>query len=109
MAEELIDLNEDKDRDRELHEIKELTVENNKMLHSIQLRAKIGIVWKILYWVVLIGSAIGAFYFIQPYYESLQDAYSDVKETQQKFTDLPQSFSWDSLKEYFTGSSTDAN
>jgi hypothetical protein len=33
-----------------------------------------------LYWIVIIGTAIGAFYFIQPYIDSLTNIYGDIRE-----------------------------
>ncbi len=99
-------LNLDEEKDRDIRQIKELTLENNRMLHSMQRRARFGLVWKIIYWGILIGGAIGAFYFIQPYYERVQNTYTSIKQTQQQISDIPQSFSWDSIKTYFTGTST---
>ncbi len=100
-------VNLDEDKESELEVIKELTIENNKMLHSIQRRARFGLIWKIIYWGFLIGATIGAFYFIQPYVDSLKEAYTGVQNTQKQITDFRSGFSFDSIKEYFTGTSTE--
>ena len=57
----------------------ELAQENNKMLHSIQRSMVWGRIMKVIYWIVIIGVAIGAYYYIQPYIDSAVNAYSDVK------------------------------
>jgi TRAP-type C4-dicarboxylate transport system permease small subunit len=58
-----------------------LTQENNKMLHSMRGHMRVQRVMSILYWVFIIGSAVGAFYLIQPYidqYKSLLDGASET-------------------------------
>lgn len=50
-----------------LKELLELTRENNKLLHKAHNRARWGIIIKSIYWIVIIGFTIGAFYYIQPY------------------------------------------
>ena len=39
---------------------------------------RIANVVRIIYWIILIGAAIGAYYFIQPYIEGAQEIYSNV-------------------------------
>lgn len=46
--------------------------ENNAILRSIRRTARIGTVMKVLYWVVIIGLSVGAFYFLQPYLEFMK-------------------------------------
>jgi len=52
--------------------------ENNKLITKIHRAAVWGRVFNILYWVVIIAFAFGAYYFIQPYVESLLGAYSGL-------------------------------
>lgn len=49
----------------------ELAEENNKMLRSLRNAQRWDRVIKYGYWVVIIGLSFGAYYFIQPYMESL--------------------------------------
>lgn len=93
----------DEGLENEIKEIKELTEENNKMLHSIQRRARWTIVMRLMYWIFIVGASIGAFYFIQPYLNQLNDTYDSIKTTQQKASDFSQNFSIDSIKEYLGG------
>ncbi len=57
-----------------------LTQENNKMLHSLRRSMHIQRVMSIIYWVFIIGSAIGAFYLIQPYIDEFMGAYSSASD-----------------------------
>lgn len=53
--------------------------ENNKILHSMRRSMRLARIMSILYWVFIIGTAIGAFYLIQPYIESITGTYGGVK------------------------------
>jgi len=66
----------------------ELAQENNKMLHGIRRSMFWGRIIKIIYWVLIIGIAIGAFYYISPYIDSAVGAYGDVKGGVRSFWDL---------------------
>lgn len=66
----------------------ELTQENNKMLHSIRRGMFWGRIIKITYWVIIIGAAIGIYYYITPYLDSAISAYGDVKGDLKSFGDL---------------------
>jgi len=66
----------------------ELSQENNKMLHAIRRGMFWGKVWRIIYWTVIIGGAIGAYYYLQPYIDAAIGAYGNVKGDLQSFGDL---------------------
>ena len=63
-----------------LEENLELTKENNKMLHSMRRSMRTARVMSILYWVFIIGSAVGAFYLSQPYIDQLKSVYSGAND-----------------------------
>ncbi|HEY9584876.1 MAG TPA: hypothetical protein VJI33_04930 [Candidatus Paceibacterota bacterium] len=46
--------------------------ENNGILRGIRRTQRMNTVMKILYWVLIIGLSLGAFYFIQPYVDMLK-------------------------------------
>lgn len=71
-----------------LEETAELSRENNKMLHQLHRSLVWGRIWHITYWVIIIGASIGAFYFIQPYIESLKSLYGQVQDTQSNIGSL---------------------
>ncbi len=59
----------------------ELTEENNRMLKSMSRSMKLARVMSIIYWVFIIGSAVGAYYLIQPYIDAITGAYGGAKTT----------------------------
>lgn len=61
-----------------LEELLELTRENNKILKQMRRSLMWGRALRIVYWLVILGVAIGSFYFLQPYIENLQEVYSNV-------------------------------
>jgi len=56
-----------------------LAEENNDILRSIQRSMRLARFMTILYWVVIIGASIGAFYLVQPYLQSMSDLYVGAK------------------------------
>lgn len=63
---------------KELAELKTLTQENNRMILGIYRRAKISMIVDVTKWVIIIGISIGAFYFVQPYIDSVVNTYSNL-------------------------------
>jgi hypothetical protein len=66
----------------------ELAQENNKILHNIKRSMFWGRVARVVYWVIIIGVAIGIYYYIQPYIDSAVNAYGNMKGDLKSFTDL---------------------
>jgi hypothetical protein len=61
--------------------IKNEVEDNSKILRKL-LRAERMRRWmSIIYWLVIIGLGLGAYYFIQPYIDSLKSVYTDVSDT----------------------------
>ncbi len=61
----------------------ELSEENNSMLRSIQRSMRLSRFMSMLYWIFIIGSAIGAYYLIQPYLEAITGSYTGAKSNLQ--------------------------
>ena len=61
-----------------------LAEDNNKMLHSMRRSMRFQRVMTALYWVFIIGSFVGAYYFVEPYLDQLRNVYggaqSDLKD-----------------------------
>ncbi len=55
-----------------------LVEENNALLRKMRRAAILGSIFRVLYWIVIIGLSVGAYYFIQPYVEQLQGVYGGV-------------------------------
>jgi hypothetical protein len=66
----------------------ELAQENNSMLHSIRRSMRLGRIMKVIYWVIIIGIAIGAYYYVTPYIDSAVNGYGNVKGDIKSFGDL---------------------
>ena len=66
--------------------------ENNDLLRSIRRSSRISIVMRVIYWIVIIGASVGAYYLIQPYVDSLKQAYSggtqDIQSAASSIRDL---------------------
>lgn len=79
----------------------ELSEENNKMLRSMRRSARFSSFLRLVYWVLIIGSAIWTYYFIQPYleaiikgYEGMQKGVQSVSSVTDKIPKLPSLPSW---------------
>ncbi len=56
----------------------EMAEENNKMLRHIKRSNRLSMIFRISYWVIIIGISLGALYFIQPYIDSVMKAYGNI-------------------------------
>lgn len=65
---------------KKIDEIREITERNNEILQDIKKSMFWRNVFSIVYWVLIIGVAIGAFYFIQPYVDRLYEAYEQIRQ-----------------------------
>ena len=66
----------------------ELSRENNKMLHSIKKQMFYSRIFRIIYWAILLGAAIGLYYYIDPYINQIIDIYGGVKGGVQNIGDI---------------------
>ncbi len=66
----------------------ELAQENNKMLRSIRRGMFWGKIMRVVYWVIIIGAAIGVYYYIEPYLNGAIGAYGGVKGDLRSFGNL---------------------
>ena len=55
--------------------------ENNEILRSIRNSTRWSIAFKIIYWTVILGFSFGAYYFIQPYLDTLMGISGQVKDS----------------------------
>ena len=66
----------DEETKRLLSENLALNKANNEMLNKLVFYQKWNQIYRIAYWAIIILSAIGAFYFVQPYLSSLMGVYT---------------------------------
>ncbi|MEX2368943.1 MAG: hypothetical protein WD552_00940 [Candidatus Paceibacterota bacterium] len=64
---------------RQLSETRQLAEENRELLGKIYKILWRGRLFHFLYWFVIIGFAIGAFYFLEPYFDQLMNAYGGLQ------------------------------
>lgn len=62
-----------------------LVKENNEMLHSMRRSMRLQRIMSVLYWVFIIGSAVGAYYFIKPYLGQLISVYGGAENVLKTF------------------------
>lgn len=84
-----------------VEETRELSKDNNRILHSIQRRDRLSLIARIIYWVIILGIAAGAVYYIQPYIDQLKAVYTGMVQTQNNVAEFSGKFSWDNIKSYF--------
>ncbi len=61
-----------------LEESIELSRENNKILKKLRTAMQVSRLFKIVYWTIIIGSMLGAYYYFQPLIDNLMGAYEGV-------------------------------
>ena len=79
----------DKESKQLLQNTLALAEENNKMLHKIRGVQKRGTLWQVLKLIVIIGIALGSFYYIEPYLNKIMDLYNSVSGMQQQINNSP--------------------
>ncbi len=58
-----------------------LAEENNDILRSIQRSMRLARFMSIVYWLFIIGSAVGAYYLVQPYIDQITNIYGGAKSS----------------------------
>ena len=58
-----------------------LAEENNNILRKIQRSMRFQRIASIIYWLFILGSLAGIYYFIQPYVQSITDTYGGAKSS----------------------------
>lgn len=65
-----------------------LSEENNDILRSIQRHMRFGRLVTTIYWIIIIGTAFGAFYFVQPYLKQVQGVYGNARSEYSTFSNF---------------------
>ena len=76
------------DLEEKVDELLDLTKENNKILRRLHRAQKLSTLFRIAYFILIIGVSYGAFVYLKPYMESLMGAYSDGVEQLNTFKDI---------------------
>ena len=62
-----------------------LAEDNNKILRSMKRSMFWGRVMSAIYWILIIGISVGAFYFLQPYFIKLMSVYGSLNNLLKNF------------------------
>lgn len=85
--------------DQDIHEIRaeikrlaKMTEDNTSMLRYLKRRAKWESYISVLKWIIIIGLAIGAFYYLQPVFDQISAIYNQLTGAKVDFMNLLKSF-----------------
>lgn len=67
--------------DNQFSTVYEMVKDTNKRVRKLESRARRATVMSIIKWIVYIAIAVGSYYYIQPYINSLKEMYAQVQET----------------------------
>lgn len=78
--------------------------ENNHILVRIRRVQRNAQLFRLFYWLVIVGLTLGAFYYIEPYLKQLLAVYSNIQDTQQNIQNaLPDIGNMQKLIDQFKG------
>ena len=62
-----------------------LAEENNEILRAMRRSMRIARIMSFMYWIFIIGSAVGVYYLIQPYIDQLKSLYGGASDVINNF------------------------
>ncbi len=62
----------------DLQEVEQLARDNNRILHKLLAHQRYSTIISVLKWALIIGTALGTYYAIQPYLEGALKTYQDL-------------------------------
>ena len=68
----------------QLDEVTKLTRQNNKIIRKIQRSMRVGLIFRMLYWILIIGSMLGAYYYLQPFIDDIGETYNNLIDIPEK-------------------------
>lgn len=75
-----------------LEEVYRLTLENNHMLHKMQSRDRISFIFRVIYWLVIVGALGGAYYYVSHFVDTIKEGNSKAEGVIQQFEQLRSQF-----------------
>ena len=78
----------EKSIEEKVEEALELARENNKMLHKMRRSQLYSSIWRVVYWVLIIGASVGTYYYLQPYIETMRALYENVSDQAQSVSNF---------------------
>lgn len=68
-----------------LHRAVALGEANNEILRGLQRNQRLSRFLSVLYWLIIIGTAVGAFYFAKPYIQQVEGLYGGAQNVLDQF------------------------
>jgi len=72
----------------QLTETQKLAQENNKILQHIQRSARANLVFRVVYWALIIGSMLGIYYYLQPFLGNIVETFNVLISVPEKIQNL---------------------
>lgn len=69
------------DSQSKLDELLRLERENNQILHSVRRKQHWQTFMAVIYWLVLLGGAVAAYHFLEPYLAQLIKMYNSIQDS----------------------------
>jgi hypothetical protein len=63
-----------------LEELHKVVEDNHRMMEKVYRSMVLNRIIRIVYWVLVLGAAVGAFYFLQPYLDTISGSYNRARE-----------------------------
>lgn len=67
----------------------EISKETNEMLRDLHSKARWGRIFRILYWVIIIGTTLGVFYYLKGPLEQILGVYKGLLSATEKVQNVP--------------------
>jgi hypothetical protein len=85
-----------------MDELLDLTRENNELLHDLRGRARWALVFRVIYWSLILASVFGVYYYLQPYTDSIKANFGMFKDLLDKANTSGYNFSeMENVKGFF--------
>jgi len=72
-------------RDPKLDEIYRLVKENNETLQKMRRSQKWSNIFRLFYWIIVLGLGVGVYVYLEPYLKGVLDTYGSVLDTFNSF------------------------
>lgn len=96
------------DQEKQLQEILELSRENNHLLKGVHRRARWGMFFWILRWVLVLGIVFGAYYYVEPFVQSASDTYNRTTDSIRRLQTTGDNITNNKAFQMLTGTSSTA-
>lgn len=93
----------DQHLDERLTAIEKKLEENHTLLVRIRRVQRNARLFRLVYWIIIIGVTLGAFYYIEPYLRQITQIYTGFQEGQQSLNALPDVRNFDQLLDQLKG------